>query len=121
MKKICSHCNRVWLKRTSKGARAKCCFNGKAKNELSCWPKLSPIDTRIIDVIFGGSNVAFINANGETDFTHNLNNNIAHMSRNSAQYNGVLSISATGVDNGKKGGWEKIHGAHAGKVSMYFF
>ena len=41
------------------------------------------------------------------------------MSRNSARYNGIFSISATGVDNGKGGGWEQIRGAHAGPPIAY--
>ena len=40
--------------------------------------------------------VAFLNDNNEIDTTHHPENNIAHMSRNSARYNGVFSISATG-------------------------
>lgn len=40
----------------------------------------------------------------------------SHFSRCSALYNSILSLGATGVDNGREGiGWERIVGNHAGK------
>ena len=41
-------------------------------------------------------------------------NTIAHISRNSARYNSIMSISATGVDNGKGGEWDQVRGTHSG-------
>lgn len=64
--------------------------------------------------IFGDGAVQFINSAGDTDTTHSPENTIAHISRNSARYNGIMSISATGVDNGKGGGWEQVRGTHSG-------
>lgn len=63
--------------------------------------------------------ISCINSNNEVDSTHYPHNNIAHLSANSARYNGILSISATGVDNGKGGGWEKIRGPHGGILIMF--
>ena len=64
--------------------------------------------------IFGNGSILFTNKFGELDSTHSPDNNIEHFSRNSARYNGILSISATGVDNGKGGRWEQIRGTHSG-------
>eukprot|EP01035_Chromulina_nebulosa_P033582 gene33582-44978_t len=50
---------------------------------------------------------------GNRQVAHSPLNNIEHFSRNLARYNGVLSISATEIDNGKGGGWERIQGPHA--------
>jgi hypothetical protein len=60
--------------------------------------------------------VAVVDGNGNIVAAHPPTNNIAHFSRNSARYNGILSISATGIDNGKGGGWERIRGPHAVKL-----
>lgn len=65
--------------------------------------------------------VGFMNENNELDSTHYPENNIAHMSRNSARYNGIFSISATGVDNGKGGGWEKMVGSHGGMYTVTYY
>lgn len=99
-----------------KSARFRCCFKGKALEVGSLWPKLQPLSRGMRHFIYGGEDggVAFLNEKNEIDTTHYPENNIAHMSRNSARYNGIFSISATGVDNGKGGGWEKIVGAHGG-------
>ena len=67
-------------------------------------------------MLFGGNSVAVFDENGEVVIGHSPDNNIAHFSRNSARYNGILSISATGIDNGKGGGWERIRGPHAVKL-----
>ena len=67
-------------------------------------------------MLFGGHSVAVFDENGEVVIGHSPENNIAHFSRNSARYNGILSISATGIDNGKGGGWERIRGPHAVKL-----
>jgi hypothetical protein len=67
-------------------------------------------------MLFGGHNVAAVDDNGNIVIAHSPANNIAHFSRNSARYNGILSISATGIDNGKGGGWERIRGPHAVKL-----
>jgi hypothetical protein len=42
---------------------------------------------------------------------------IEHMSPNATYYNNVLSLGATGVDNGAGGGFEKIVGDHAIKLN----
>jgi hypothetical protein len=39
------------------------------------------------------------------------------MSSKSSYYNSIFALGATGVDNGKGGGWEKIHGDHAVKLN----
>jgi hypothetical protein len=50
-----------------------------------------------------------------TDVLQTFLFNQEHFSRTSALYNSILSIGATGVDNGKNGGFEKRHGDHAGR------
>eukprot|EP01035_Chromulina_nebulosa_P025564 gene25564-33370_t len=112
----CSYCGRVWLKSVKKVARVRCCFNGKAMDEESIWPKLQPLPNNIRQVIFGDTTIFISDGNGNRLVAHSPKNNIEHFSRNSARYNGVLSISATGIDNGKGGGWERIQGPHAVKL-----
>jgi len=70
----------------------------------------------IKNTIIGGHSAAVFNDEGVVVIGHSPTNNIAHFSRNSARYNGILSISATGIDNGKGGGWERIRGPHAVKL-----
>jgi len=102
-----------------KAARFRCCFKGRALDESSLWPKLNPLNEKMLTMIYGKMGaISFINRNNEVDSTHYPHNKIAHLSANSARYNGILSISATGVDNGKGGGWEKIKGPHGGKVLL---
>ena len=113
---IIRHCGRVWLKSTPQSSRFRCCFKGKANDSNTNWPKLDPLPREIMDIIFGESCINLRNANGDVVIAHSLQNNIDHFSRNSARYNGILSISATGVDNGKGGGWERIRGPHAVKL-----
>ena len=112
------HCSRIWLKSADKSAQRKCCFEGQALDRSSAWPKLQPLSNEMKNSIFGKSAVCFLNSNGVVDTTHcPETNNIAHFSRNSARYNGIYSISATGVENGKGGKWEKIVGAHGGTTN----
>jgi len=112
------YCNRVWLKSVVKGARFRCCFLGKACDIGSLWPKLNPLKTEIIQMIFGPHCFEFFKPDSSSIYlAHSNENNIAHFSRNSARYNGIFSISATGVDNGKGGGWEKLSGNHGGILS----
>ena len=85
-------------------------------DEESIWPKLHPLPTEICQVIFGDTTVYIRDKSGNRLVAHSPQNNIEHFSRNSARYNGVLSISATGIDNGKGGGWERIQGPHAVKL-----
>ena len=102
--------------------RFRCCFNGQALDENSAWPKLKPLSKSMRVLIYGKEGaVGFINDKNELDSTHYPENNIAHMSRNSARYYGIFSISATGVENGKGGGWEKIIGAHGGDKYLFSF
>jgi len=105
----------VWLKSVVKGARFRCCFLGKACDKDTLWPKLNPLKTEIIHLIFGSHCFEFRKPNSfSVHLAHSVENNIAHFSRNSARYNGIFSISATGVDNGRGGGWEKLSGDHGG-------
>ena len=85
-------------------------------DEESVWPKLQPLPTEICQVIFGDTTLFISDEAGNRLVAHSPQNNIEHFSRNSARYNGVLSISATGIDNGKGGGWERIQGPHAVKL-----
>eukprot|EP01035_Chromulina_nebulosa_P037257 gene37257-50284_t len=112
----CSHCGRVWLKSVKKDARVRCCYDGKAMDEQNIWPKLQPLPNNIRQIIFGESTIFISDEDGNRQVAHSPLNNIEHFSRNSARYNGVLSISATGIDNGKGGGWERIQGPHAVKL-----
>ena len=98
-----------------KRARFRCCFLGKACDIDSPWPKLNPLQTEVVRMLFGTHCIEVKNAVSKAiDQAHSVENNIAHFSRNSARYNGIFSISATGVDNGKGGGWEKLSGNHGG-------
>ena len=115
---LISYCNRIWLKSVEKKSRFRCCFNGRAIED-EIWPKLNPLSNQIKREIFGEGAIQFVTPTGAIDTTHCPRNNIAHISRNSARYNGILSISATGVDNGKGGGWEHIRGSHAGLIILY--
>jgi hypothetical protein len=40
-----------------------------------------------------------------------------HFGKNSAKYNNILCIGSTGVENGKGGGYERVIGDHAVKMS----
>ena len=111
------HCGRVWLKSVRQKARFRCCFQGKANAEESSWPKLKPLPENLLKVILGEHGcIPIVDENGEIKTAHSPTNNINHFSRNSARYNGIFSISATGVENGKGGGWERISGQHAVKM-----
>lgn len=48
---------------------------------------------------------------------HIVFNLLDHMGSRSAYYNNILAMGVTGVDNGKGGKWEKIHGDHAVKLN----
>ena len=85
-------------------------------DEDSIWPKLQPLPADIRQIIFGDTTIFISDGDGNRLVAHSPQNNIEHFSRNSARYNGVLSISATGIDNGKGGGWERIQGPHAVKL-----
>lgn len=87
----CVHCSFEYLKSVTKAARHICCVNGKAINDPE-YPSLRPLPP---------------------DLQRIMNENGAHMSGLSARYNAILSLGATGVDNGKGGGWERRVGAHA--------
>ena len=81
-----SHCGRVWLKSVKKVARIRCCFEGKAMDEESIWPKLQPLPADIRKVIFGDTTI-FIPAGddgGNRRVAHSQQKNIEHFSRNSA-------------------------------------
>jgi hypothetical protein len=101
---------------TPQSSRFRCCFKGKANDPSSNWPKLETLPEDIIDIIIGKSCVNLHTENGDVVIAHSLQNHIDHFSRNSARYNGILSISASGVDNGKGGEWERIRGPHAVKL-----
>ena len=85
-------------------------------DEQNIWPKLQPLPNNICQIIFRESTIFISDEDGNRQVAHSPLNNIEHFSRNSARYNGVLSISATGIDNGKGGGWERIQGPHAVKL-----
>ena len=86
-------------------------------DEESIWPKLQPLPNEVRQTLFGDSTINLHDVAGNNRLVaHSQQNNIDHFSRNSARYNGVLSISATGIDNGKGGGWERIQGPHAVKL-----
>ena len=112
-----SNCGRVWLQSVKNNARFRCCFRGQANSEDSSWPKLEPLPVDILKAILGKTGcIPIVDENGAIVTAHPPSNNISHFSRNSARYNGIFSISATGVDNGKGGGWERINGPHAVKL-----
>ena len=111
------YCNRVWLKSVEKRARFRCCFLGKACDIDTLWPKLNPLQTEVIQMLLGKHCIEVKDPVSKLiNVAHSTENNIAHFSRNSARYNGIFSISATGVDNGKGGGWEKLSGNHGGII-----
>jgi len=69
-------------------------------DEESIWPKLQPLPAEIRQIIFGDTTIFIPDGDGGNRLVaHSPQNNIEHFSRNSARYNGVLSISATGIDN----------------------
>ncbi len=79
--------------------------------EESIWPKLQPLPNNIRQVIFGDTTIFISDKDGNRLVAHSPQNSIEHFNRNSARYNGVLSISATGVDNDKAvdGSEFKVH------------
>jgi hypothetical protein len=92
--KQCEYCKYVHLESTSKSARRKCCLDGAAL--LDDYPRLM-----------------FLTPSVKEAMVHN----IKHFSRASSSYNNILSLGATGIENGKGGGWEKIQGDHSCKLN----
>ena len=91
----CKTCQCVFLKSESKRQRIKCCLRGLMFND----------DFRLKHVPLPDY------------YVEGLRMQTSHLSRVSAKYNGVFSLCATGVDNGKKSGFEKIVGSHAVKMN----
>ena len=87
----CEHCGCVHLLSSLPIRRNICCMKGRAVYSEE-YPRLQPLPPAILDLA--------------TNF-------INHMSRNSVTYNSILSLGATGIENGTGGGWERIHGDHA--------
>jgi hypothetical protein len=92
----CPHCGCIFLgseKRT--GFRKQCCKEGKLLSNIS-YPTLAPLPQELRRLAI---------------------DRIEHFSARSSFYNGILALGATGVDNGRGGGWESIHGEHAVKLN----
>jgi hypothetical protein len=90
-------CGKVWLKRTSTQSRRRCCQHGRFVADDSPITPLLPLPGEIVDLLL---------------------TNQTHFSRTCALYNSILSLGATGVDNGRDVGWERIQGNHAGSRSL---
>jgi len=90
-------CGKVWLKRTSTQSRRRCCQHGRFVADDSPITPLLPLPGEILDLLL---------------------TNQTHFSRTCALYNSILSLGATGVDNGRDVGWERIQGNHAGSRSL---
>jgi len=95
----CEFCGKVWLKNNSKGTRSLCCMSGKIfSHEMQgIFPHLQRMPV-------------FMQKLTEPDVAcvFGLASNV---------YNNMLALGAVGVDNGKGGGWDKIHGPHAMRLS----
>jgi len=86
----CKHCGCLYL--TTEKNRIACCNNGNFMSNSTLFPKLKPLPPQLKNLII---------------------NRLAHFGRNSVSYNNILSLGATGVDNGSSNnGWELIHGNH---------
>jgi hypothetical protein len=86
-------CGRVWLKSSGVGTRRLCCMNGQA---LRLMPKLDPMVNTLQSLAY----------NQNEQFC--LNSNV---------YNNLLAFSATGVDNGKGGGYDQFFGKHCVRIN----
>jgi len=84
----CYSCNFVFLKSVKKDRRKFCCSTIREFEQLYLDP-LPPVLRQYA-------------------LSH-----IPHLSPNSANYNSLLSIASTGVDNGLGGGYERIRGDHS--------
>jgi hypothetical protein len=83
----CKHkCGRVWLKSTSAGTRKLCFIDGKADQLM---PRMDPMLQSL-------QNLAYYQ---NEEFA--LYNNV---------YNNLFAFAATGVDNGKEGGYDNFFG-----------
>jgi hypothetical protein len=92
----CPHCSYIFLKSVKKQHRLICCQQGKAKTDPT-YPKLRPYPSNLLRQAL---------------------DNLQHMSRNSSSYNNILAVGATGVDNGRNGGFENFTGMdHALKLN----
>ena len=98
----CDHCGCIWLKSAVKLQRRKCCLNGKAivKDNNKSPPSVMPELYILPDILS-----CLILERGK------------HFGINSAKYNNILSIAATGVENGRGGGFEQVLGDSCVKVN----
>ena len=89
----CPHCGYICL--VSDKNRKQCCLGGRALDP-EYFPILNPMPREL---------------------HHLAAERIEHMSSNSTYYNNILSLGATGIDNGTSGGYEKMVGDHAIKLN----
>jgi hypothetical protein len=90
----CPFCSYIYLKSVRKTQRQQCCQNGEALDGRK-FPQLLPLPPVLSQLYF---------------------HRMEHMGSKSGYYNSVLALGATGVDNGKGGGWEKVRGDHSVKL-----